>query len=419
MKRFHKSIQSNYVVKEKLESKFKEVKELFHEITEFKDFRDSLIDDFSGFLKTMTHKLAIDFEAYNPVNFFHALRLQVEEDNNPRSMDELGTGEEQLLTLAFAHAYAKAFHEKILLAIEEPECSLHPLVQDYLSKKIHNMAKEGLPVIITTHNPTFINMQNMDGICLVRKDKENGTVVTQLNRESLTAYCHQHHAPASKVRENNIAEFYQANSTKQIFEGFFAKKIILVEGQTETMALPIYFNALNFNLAAEGVSVIPVFGKGNLAKWWRLFTAYNIPVYVIFDNDSENDENALKRKDILKTLGDSENQFDSLLNSAEIRVTDRYAIFGKDFETSLRSLFLQYSQFEKEANEMFDSSAKPFITRYVAEKLSNSECNEPGWERLVELKDKIMDLNSTRHLDGLMKNEEDRRLYDSNDLKKQ
>jgi predicted ATP-dependent endonuclease of OLD family len=57
------------------------------------------------------------------------------------------------------------------------------------------------------------------------------------------------------------------------------------------------------NPLKEGIAVIPVHGVGNLAKWWRFFTAYGIPTYPIFDNDAKDDPDEKKRSDILSAIG--------------------------------------------------------------------------------------------------------------------
>jgi len=180
MHKFHKAMEAKSEVKKGLEGRFTEIKELFHQIDEFKAFRDSLRNDLSDLASAMTHKLDVDFEAYNPSNFFHALRLHTDEKGEPRTFEELGTGEEQILALSFAHAYAKAFHGGVLLAIEEPEAHLHPLAQDWLSNKIRDMTRDGLQIIIETHNPSFINIIDLDGIVLIRKEAGSGTRAIQI-----------------------------------------------------------------------------------------------------------------------------------------------------------------------------------------------------------------------------------------------
>lgn len=393
MHRFYKAMQSDQTVKSTLEEKFAEIKGEFQKIEQFKTFRESLRVDFADLISSMSHKLDIDFEAYNPVNFFHALRLYADEGGTPRTLEELGTGEEQILALAFAHAYAKAFHSGVLLSIEEPESHLHPLAQEWLARKIEKMCSDGMQIILTTHSAAFVNMLNFHNFVLVRKN-EQGTYIVQKSKSQLVGYCRQHGVPENKITEESVGEFYNANATKQILEGFFAKKIVLVEGPTESLSLPIYFESVGLNIRQEGIAVIPVQGKGNIAKWWRLFTAFDIPAYVIFDNDSDDDSDEVKRKDILNTIGT--NSVDSLLATTDIHIDSKFAIFGSDFETCMRKLFTKYSNYEEQAKKLIDSGAKPFTARFVARKLlEENDKTGNGWEKIQELATKIRDLSIT------------------------
>ena len=104
MHRFHRSLSDHEGVRQDLEQLFQLTKEKFYEIPEFRQFVSGLQSELSDLISTMSHRLEVDFEAYNPVNFFHALRLQAVEGNIPRTLDEMGTGEQQVLALAFAYA---------------------------------------------------------------------------------------------------------------------------------------------------------------------------------------------------------------------------------------------------------------------------------------------------------------------------
>lgn len=57
----------------------------------------------------MTHALELDFSAYDPSNYFKNLRVLPKDENNILNFDELGTGQQQILALSFAYAYAKYF----------------------------------------------------------------------------------------------------------------------------------------------------------------------------------------------------------------------------------------------------------------------------------------------------------------------
>lgn len=393
MHRFHQELQKNEAIVEELRGKFVEIKEAFHKIDSFKTFKETLQADFLNLVSCMSYKLEVDFEAYNPTNFFHALRVQAKEGAEPRDFNELGTGEQQVLAISFAHAYAKAFRKGILLAIEEPEAHLHPLAQRWLARKISELCKDGLQIIMSTHSPAFINLLGLNGFSLVRKDNGKGTWTKQLSRKEFTDYCLAHNASPDKTKENNILEFYAANTTESILEGFFAKGIILVEGPTEALSIPEYLKTLGFDCEEKGIAVISVGGKGNLARFWRLFSAYDLPVYVMFDNDASDDKKGSKRTELLTTLELS--GIEAILGEEDLKVDISFAIFGKDFETTLRTIFESehYEALEKEAREFLGiepenkNDCKPLVGRYVAEKLSKQlDYSVAGWARLLNLK---------------------------------
>jgi putative ATP-dependent endonuclease of the OLD family len=378
MRRFHQALVTKEDLRTELEKLFEDTKTTFKKLPEFQQFVESLQAGLTKLVSSMTHRLEVDFEAYNPVNFFHALDLHASEEGIARTLEEMGTGEQQVLAMAFAHAYAKAFHSGVVLVVEEPESHLHPLAQQWLAKQFSTMCADGLQIVITTHSAAFIDILNLEGIVLVRK--ANGvTSVTQLNRAELVEGCVDGGANADKTTEESILPFYAASATREILEGFFAKAVVLVEGPTESLSLPVYLSKAGLDCAKEGIAIIPVHGKGNLAKWHRLFEAYEIPCYIVFDNDGKaDDKNGTKRKDALAAVGitDAAAQ-DEHLKAADWELDDGFAIFGSNFEDALREKLSGYAKLEDEAKESGIDS-KPFVARYVAEKLPFDE-NEDGW----------------------------------------
>jgi putative ATP-dependent endonuclease of OLD family len=170
--------------------------------------------------------------------------------------------------------------------------------------------------------------------------------------------------------------------TQEIKNGFFAKKVVLVEGLTEKLALPYYFRGVGFDPLEEGIEIIGVGGKGNLAKWWRLFTLYEIPTFIIFDNDD--DESGERRRDALGALNIEGDRIEAVVGTEDWLVEDEFSVFGVDFENALRGLFPSYTEVEAHAED----DSKPFVARHVAKQLTYTEDHD-GWNKFEELADSI------------------------------
>jgi len=393
MRKFHDHLTQDKDRVDRLKQEFESVKEIFKEVSEFANFQSELSSQFQDMFTGMSYGLQIDFSAYDPSNYFHSLRLLPEEGGQTRTFEELGTGQEQLLALAFAQAYAKAFYGGIILVIEEPEAHLHPLAQQWLARKVTQMANDGLQIVLTTHSPAFVDLLSQEGIVLVRKS-DGATTVKQLSADELAKYCIQHGADPNRTNSKTVLPFYAASTTQEILNGLFAKKIVLVEGPTESLTLPVYLTKVGLDVAKEGIAVIPVMGKGNLAKWWRFFTAYGIPTFLTFDNDTKEDKDGNKRRDALTTIGiTDEPKVGDIISTGNWYIDDICCVFGRDFEQTMRNSFPPYEQLEKEAKQTIGDS-KPLVARHVAEKLELNK-EDTGWAKFEDLKQRLGNLRAT------------------------
>ena len=123
----------------------------------------------ASFAANLQYGLDVDFSAYDPSNYFRSLRVNPTLGDEVRSFDELGTGQAQILAVAFAYAYARAYgssEDGLVLVIEEPESHLHPIAQRWLAEKVRDLHGDAVQVIVTTHSPAFVDLANPGGIAL-------------------------------------------------------------------------------------------------------------------------------------------------------------------------------------------------------------------------------------------------------------
>lgn len=386
-KAFHDKLIEDTERVGRLKEMFETIKGTFLEVEEFGAFNENMSTIAGQMLSNMSHALQFDFTAYDPSNYFKTLRVHPSEDGETRAYEELGTGQQQILALSFAHAYAKSFlGQGLIFILDEPEAHLHPLAQKWLAKQMFKMAQDGLQLIITTHSPYFINLEFINGIYLVYKNEQ--TQVSNTSASELAEFCRA--TGAAKADEKTIIPFYSSHSKPHILNGFFAKKIILVEGETEELALPFYFEKIGLDTLKEGIAVIGVSGKGNLAKWWRLFSCYEIPTFVCFDNDSKDDKKGNKRAEALNAIGIDDGKIIELLTSEDWNIDENFCVFGTDFETTMRNSFSRYADIEAEEIDKLGSS-KPIVAKAVAKRIFNEDiiAEDSGWEKFNELKEFI------------------------------
>jgi predicted ATPase len=156
-----------------------------------------------------------------------------------------------------------------MLLIEEPELLLTPQAQRYLYRLLRRFADGGNQVVYSTRSPAFVDAAHHDEI--VRLDLRRGRrTIRRTNPLALS--------DAERVRL--AAEFDHERS-----EMFFAQAVVLVEGQTERLALPFIFRAQGHDPDAEGIAIVEVGGKSNLPIAARLLHELAIPFVIVFDAD--------------------------------------------------------------------------------------------------------------------------------------
>jgi len=348
--------------KDELKKHFDNVSGVFKSVPEFSDFMTQLQESVLSSLDGFEHKLEIDLSAYDPNNYFHSLRIIAKEGGEARSFEEFGTGEQQILLMSFFKAFAEVFKgNRYILGIEEPEANLHPLAQKWLAKHIDKMASEGLQVIMTTHSPHFLRMADIEG--MVKVTKASGVTQTkQLDRKKLAEWFLSKGANPDKTKPETILPFLTSNTFNDQLAGFFARKVILVEGPSEYWALPNYFLNAGFDLVKNGVELINCQGKEQIARNYRLFTAYNIPSFCLFDADAKEESDKRANVELGGVFGFDPTKMVTGENDFLTDEAKGFGYFGKNFEEYMRATIAEYKEQESKIE-----GAKPLKAKVMSE----------------------------------------------------
>jgi len=260
--------------------------------------------------KTETDKLDLFFNPLTSLGFYKSLEIFVNEFDYSINATELGSGFQNAIVLAILKAFEERKKQGALFLIEEPEMYLHPQMQRSLYKTIREIGKTN-QVLYITHSPNFVTIPNFDEIIMTSKD-ENGTKVTK----------------SSLPLDQRLKDKYQKELNAERSELFFAKKILIVEGDTEKMSLPIYADRMKIDLDKKGCSIIEVGGKRNLIDYVEICLSFSIPVGVVYDTDSSD----------FRGKADEETKYNEKLESYKKKGVEVYS-FNVNYEAELKSEF--------------------------------------------------------------------------------
>ncbi|MCL9981127.1 MAG: AAA family ATPase [Bacteroidia bacterium] len=386
-KAFHKNVTDD--LKTRLDAKFSELVEIFDQVPGFQSFKQDFSANYKALLPTFKTNLNVDFQPFTPSNYFKTMQIMGIDPqfaDKPLDLSELGEGARNLILIALLKSFAKNFKNhggalSGILALEEPELFLHPQARRHLFKELRGLAEEGMQIIISTHSDSFIDTEFFDEIGRVVKvedDEHQDKLQTQLitcSKQVLVDKCLATGVPEGKATLESITEYYRTTSNYRLNEGFFSRCLILVEGETEEMAFPELLSEFDIDCDSMGISIIGVNGKNQIPKYWRLYSQFQIPIIVVFDDDNtENSNNNLAACfgiDPNEILVPNGNYFKTMISTS--LPNTEMVVMKKDFETAIKYELEQlevgfYDQLDAEAKDLIKpirNQQKGTVARYI------------------------------------------------------
>lgn len=209
------------------------------------------------------------------------LELALTASADAESAHSRGLGSNNLLFMACELLLLAAESDGFpLLLIEEPEAHLHAQRQLRLMSFLQEQAKkeradgQRIQIIVTTHSPNLASDLHLDNLALI----EGGRAFPLCQGKTKLS-------PSDYRFLERFLDVTKANL-------FFARAVLIVEGDAENILLPVIAKLLDRNFHHHGVSVVNVGGVG-LGRYARIFMrddpakdgVINIPVACITDMD--------------------------------------------------------------------------------------------------------------------------------------
>ncbi|WP_445735315.1 AAA family ATPase [Mariniflexile sp.] len=161
---------------------------------------------------------------------------------------------------------------------EEPELFLHPQAQRELFSSLVNLSKDESQVILCTHSSSFLDLEYHKSIGIVKKENiTNGTKILQ--------YVNDIFIEVDEKKKFNLS--YWINPERG--ELFFAKKVILVEGQTDKTVIPMIAKLLG--VFRYDFTIIDCGSKSNIPLYINLLNKFGIKYSAVYDKDHQVNKN--------------------------------------------------------------------------------------------------------------------------------
>ena len=202
----------------------------------------------------------------------------------------------------------------IVLAIEEPELYQHPTQARHIAGLLSSISRGGfagvaknVQVIYTTHSPYFVGADRIGQIRLLRKvdGKEGMPKATRVWSTSmdeiqgrLTDAGAAKHADLDKLEHD-----FDHLLTPLMGEGFFAHTVVLVEGDSDRIAILRAAEILGTPLDERGVAVIPCGSKSGLLSPFVMFKNLGMRVYLVWDGDNNKPSEEKRNGHLCSLLG--------------------------------------------------------------------------------------------------------------------
>jgi putative ATP-dependent endonuclease of OLD family len=175
-----------------------------------------------------------------------------------------------------------------LMSLEEPENHLSPHYLGRIIKLILEHAEDGnCQAIISTHSASIVGRIEPSQIRHFSLNSvTKSTSITQLKLPNI---------------EDEKSK-YISEAIKAYPEIYFAKLVILGEGDSEQVILPKILEAFSTEIDTHSISIVPLGGR-HVNHFWRLLESINIPYITLLDLDLDRNGGGFGRlKYVIKQL---------------------------------------------------------------------------------------------------------------------
>jgi len=251
----------------------------------------TFIDSVKEFVKKQTGlDLNFRLSTIDPIETLKNLRpyFQDQEASIEFDAESVGAGVQSALAVAISRAYAEIVRESLLMLIEEPELYLHPHGCRHFYNLLCELSRSNVQIVYTTHERAFVNVMDYSNVHLVRK--RNGRTHVKSGIE-LSLPTPEAIKIASKFDD-------------MMNEIFFANRVILVESPIDKIAVRLALEKEGTDIDRENISITDCGGRGAMKDITTILKHFQIPAYIVVDEDPENPTAQIENQELISLVGD-------------------------------------------------------------------------------------------------------------------
>ena len=304
------------------------------------------------FLPTLTD--VIVEPDYAPQEFNLNANVIFLENGNRIDLNKKGDGTKRRITMALLElkrdAAAVGADQSTVYLLDEPDTHLHVRAQIQLLETLLDFARKGNQVIISTHSPFILNTVNPGQVRLLISRENNRTELKNLSDTPKS--------DEEALRALGIENVYL----------FFARTIVLVEGETEENFLhSVIPRILGKSPASNLIKIVSVAGIENIYGFSRALSEVHSPERIFVLNDNEQSD---EMKDLIGRLA--------------VPAGNRFVVGTKEFEDAFEPAVI-HSAWERHIQERGKANPPEWNVTQIAA-LRDACRPDPGRKYSKELK---------------------------------
>lgn len=283
-----------------------------------------------------------------------------------------------------------------LIAIEEPEAHLHPHLQDHLAENIEGIQKssgKAMQLLLTTHSINIAAKMSLNNSVIIFNDQNDYPashyILSGIDEEKEKSTIHY------------LSKYIDATKSRM----FFARKLILVEGISEQLLIPLFFkDDSDMTLEKMGCNIINVSGVAFSHFLKIIRSGFFIKGLVLTDRDTakktgeratdlkknyeqegliriEISEDSTFEKDLITANNNGKGK-EILLNALKDTKPQRGPEFEKEIGKSDIEIEAFFSEIEKYKSEFAFNLASQLKDKYNRERFTVPTYIKNGFEFL-------------------------------------